>query len=236
MRGEHTVMALIEKWDLLTLNEVTISVRLLLALACGGVLGFERTRKRRPAGLRTYMLVCVGAAVIMMTAQFMHQIWGGDLGRLPAQVISGIGFLGAGTIITTKYHRILGLTTAAGLWASACLGLAIGIGFYFGAILTTAVLVLVVVFVDNFEKVYIKKIHRLHVFVLLRDVVCLKEFIAQMGAKEITVNNVEISSSSGLSGVGLFCVLKFSKRITQSETMKIVTEYQDVLFAERTDD
>lgn len=230
------MMALIEKWDLLTLNEVTISVRLLLALACGGVLGFERTRKRRPAGLRTYMLVCVGAAVIMMTAQFMHQIWGGDLGRLPAQVISGIGFLGAGTIITTKYHRILGLTTAAGLWASACLGLAIGIGFYFGAILTTVVLVLVVVFVDNFEKVYIKKIHRLHVFVLLRDIVCLKEFIAQMGAKEITVNNVEISSSSGLSGVGLFCVLKFPKRITQSETMKIVTEYQDVLFAERTDD
>ena len=230
------MMALIEKWDLLTLNEVTISVRLLLALVCGGVLGFERTRKRRPAGLRTYMLVCVGAAVIMMTAQFMHQIWGGDLGRLPAQVISGIGFLGAGTIITTKYHRILGLTTAAGLWASACLGLAIGIGFYFGAILTTVVLMLVVVIVDHFEKIYIKKIHRLHVFVLLRDVACLKEFIAHLDAKEITMHNVEISSSNGLAGVGLFCVLKFPKKIMQSEAMKLVTEYDDVLFVERTDD
>ena len=230
------MLELIEKWDLLTLNELTILVRLLLALLCGGVLGFERTRKRRPAGLCTYMLVCVGAAVIMMTAQFMNQIWGGDLGRLPAQVISGIGFLGAGTIITTKYHRILGLTTAAGLWASACLGLAIGIGFYFGAVITTVVLMLVVVSVDHFEKIYIQKINRLHVFVLLRDVVCLKEFIAHLDGKEIAVSNVEISSSSGLSGVGLFCVLKFPKRITQVETMTIVTEYKDVLFVERTDD
>ena len=160
-------MALVEQWNLLNLNELTIFVRLLLALICGGVLGFERTRKRRPAGLRTYMLVCVGATVIMMTAQFMNQYWGGDLGRMPAQVISGIGFLGAGTIMVTKYYRILGLTTAAGLWASACIGLALGIGFYFGAILTTLVLVVVVAFVDHFEKGFSKRLHRAHIFMIL---------------------------------------------------------------------
>ena len=229
-------MALVEQWNLLNLNELTIFVRLLLALICGGVLGFERTRKRRPAGLRTYMLVCVGATVIMMTAQFMNQNWGGDLGRMPAQVISGIGFLGAGTIMVTKYYRILGLTTAAGLWAAACIGLAIGIGFYFGAIITTVVLVFVVVLVDNFEKFYIERIHRVHIFIILNDIACLKNFILYMREKEVAVSNVELSTASGVSGIGLFCVLKLPKKIAQGEAINMVTEYHDVIFVERTDD
>lgn len=229
-------MALVKQWNLLNLNELTIFVRLLLALICGGVLGFERTRKRRPAGLRTYMLVCVGATVIMMTAQFMNQNWGGDLGRMPAQVISGIGFLGAGTIMVTKYYRILGLTTAAGLWAAACIGLAIGIGFYFGAIITTVVLVFVVVLVDNFEKFYIERIHRVHIFIILNDISCLKNFILYMREKEVTVSNVELSTASGVSGIGLFCVLKLPKKIAQGEAINMVTEYHDVIFVERTDD
>ena len=84
------------------LSEMTVAVRLLLAVVCSGVLGLERTRKRRAAGLRTYMLVCVGATVVMLTAQFMSVAFAqADLGRMPAQVISGIGFLGAGTIMVT---------------------------------------------------------------------------------------------------------------------------------------
>lgn len=230
------MLELVEKLGLLALNEVTITVRLLLALICGGILGLERTRKKRPAGIRTYMLVCVGSAVIMMTAQFMNQYWGGDLGRMPAQVISGIGFLGAGTIMVTKYYRILGLTTAAGLWASACIGLALGIGFYFGAILTTLVLVVVVAFVDHFEKGFSKRLHRAHIFMILADIACLKSLISYMHSKEITVNNVEFSSSGGVSGIGIYCVLKLPKSITQTEAVRMVTEYQDVIFVERTDE
>ena len=123
------IIDLMEKWNLLVLSEVTVCVRLLLATICGGILGLERTRKKRPAGMRTYMLVCIGATIIMMTAQFMNQRWGGDVGRLPAQVISGIGFLGAGTIVVTRRNQIKGLTTAAGLWASAIIGLCFGAGF-----------------------------------------------------------------------------------------------------------
>ena len=94
--------------------------RILTALLIGGILGMERGMKNRPAGLRTYMLVCVGSCLIMLTNQYIYQLTGvGDPVRLGAQVVSGIGFLGAGTIVTTRRSHIRGLTTAAGLWAAA---------------------------------------------------------------------------------------------------------------------
>ena len=97
----------------------------------GGIVGVEREKKGRPAGLRTYMLVCSGSALVMMTNQYLAVCYPQvDVSRMASQVISGIGFLGAGTIILTGKNQVRGLTTAAGLWAVACLGLAIGIGFY----------------------------------------------------------------------------------------------------------
>ena len=115
-------------------REVTylaVALRILAAVIIGGLLGIERGMKNRAAGLRTYMLVCVGACLIMLTNQFIFQTYGtGDPVRMGAQVVSGIGFLGAGTIIVTHRSQIKGLTTAAGLWSAAGVGLALGIGFY----------------------------------------------------------------------------------------------------------
>ncbi len=106
-------------------------IKTTLALLIGGVLGFERGRKRRPAGFRTFMLVCFGAMVVMTTNMYVFSyLKVSDPVRLGAQVVSGIGFLGAGTIITNSKNQISGITTAASLWTAACLGLAIGIGFY----------------------------------------------------------------------------------------------------------
>lgn len=120
------------------LNVFSVSLRILLAMICGGVIGVERGKARQPAGMRTYMLVCMGAAVVMLTGQYMFNKFGtGDPARLGAQVISGIGFLGAGSIITSGNTKIRGLTTAAGLWTAACIGLGIGIGFYSGGIIAT---------------------------------------------------------------------------------------------------
>ena len=117
------------------LNWISIVLRLALAIICGGIIGIERGRKGRTAGFRTHVLVCIGAALTVLTNQYMMQYFGGgDPARLGAQVINGIGFLGAGTIIVTGRHKVKGLTTAAGLWACACMGLAIGIGFYEAAI------------------------------------------------------------------------------------------------------
>ena len=125
------------------LNFVSLLFRMILAMVAGGVLGLERVRKRRPAGSRTYMLVCVGAALAMLLGQYEFTMVTGpwaslateigqkiDVSRFGAQVINGIGFLGAGTILVTGRQQVKGLTTSAGLWASACMGLAIGAGFY----------------------------------------------------------------------------------------------------------
>ena len=106
-------------------------IKTALALLVGGVLGIERGRKRRPAGFRTFMLVCFGAMAVAVTNFYVfYELKVSDPVRLGAQVVSGIGFLGAGTIITNSKNQISGITTAASLWTAACLGLAIGIGFY----------------------------------------------------------------------------------------------------------
>ena len=116
------------------LREVTylaVALRIVMAVIIGGLLGLDRGLKNRPAGMRTYMLVCVGACLVMLTNQYVFQVFGvGDPVRMGAQVINGIGFLGAGTIVVTRRSQIKGLTTAAGLWASAGVGLALGVGFY----------------------------------------------------------------------------------------------------------
>lgn len=127
------------------LNLLSIVLRIALAMFCSGVLGIERGKANQPAGMRTYILVCLGSTLVMMTGQYMFEVFNsGDPARLGAQVVSGIGFLGAGSIIVEGHTKIRGLTTAAGLWTSACIGLAIGVGFYAGAIVATAVVFVVV--------------------------------------------------------------------------------------------
>ncbi|MBQ5634049.1 MAG: MgtC/SapB family protein, partial [Clostridia bacterium] len=123
LRGDH-------------LDTLTIVVRLFLAVFCGGIIGIERERKRRPAGFRTHILICLGAAMTTLTSQFivLELKLFTDLARLGAQVIAGIGFIGAGTIIVTKRRQVKGLTTAAGLWTAAIVGLCCGAGFYEGAV------------------------------------------------------------------------------------------------------
>ena len=143
------------------LTLLSIALRLLIAALCGGLIGVERGRKRHAAGLRTHAVVCVGAACVMMVNQYITLMFqpDGDPARMGAQVISGIGFLGAGTIIITgrqQGQRVKGLTTAAGLWASACMGLAVGIGFYEGAFLMFLLLMLVIAALNHLDETYIK--------------------------------------------------------------------------------
>ena len=127
------------------INLFSIASRIGLSVICGGVLGIERGRANQSAGMRTYILVCLGATLVMLTGQYMFDKFStGDPARLGAQVISGIGFLGAGTIIVEGKTKVRGLTTAAGLWTAACIGLAIGIGFYSGGVLATGVVYVVI--------------------------------------------------------------------------------------------
>lgn len=124
-----------------TVDTASVILRLLFAMLIGTVVGIERSSRGRGAGVKTHTLVCVGATLVMMTSQYMCGIYQtGDPARLGAQVISGIGFLGAGTIMVTGRNHVRGLTTAAGLWVCACEGLAVGVGFWQGAIATLAII------------------------------------------------------------------------------------------------
>lgn len=139
----------------MVLNELSIFeilIRSLLAIIFGGIVGYERGVKNQAAGIRTYILVCLGACVVMMTNQFITQVYqSGDPSRMGAQVISGLGFLGAGTIMVTSHNKIKGLTTAAGIWSTATIGLAIGIGFYSGAIVAGVLAMAVMVIFEPFK-------------------------------------------------------------------------------------
>lgn len=171
---------------------VEVSIKLVVALICGGILGIERGRKKRPAGFRTYMLVCIGATLVMMTNQYISDVYmTGDPSRMGAQVISGIGFLGAGTIITTGHNRVKGLTTAAGLWASACVGLAIGIGFYEGAILGTIMILFAMVSMHNLDDRITASARLVMVYVEFDRISSLKNLTAFLKEKGIKITDME---------------------------------------------
>ena len=119
-------------------NIQNILIRVIISAVLGGVIGLDRGMKHRGAGTKTITIVCLGATLVMLTEQYIQINFPGlaNMNRLAAQVISGVGFIGVGTIIVSK-HRVRGLTTAATLWASACVGLAVGIGFIEGGVLIT---------------------------------------------------------------------------------------------------
>lgn len=133
---------------------VSVLIRLLLAVVIGGVIGNERARHGRAAGMRTHVLVCVGAAMTSLTSVFVAESFSytGDIFRISAQVISGIGFLGAGMILIKNNSMITGLTTAAGMWATAAIGVAVGYGFYSGAIAAAVICLVTIVVLAHFEK------------------------------------------------------------------------------------
>lgn len=149
------LLELEEAIDLLQeFNGVSVTVRVLLAAVLGGLVGSERGRRGRAAGMRTHVLVCLGAAMTSMVGLYSAEILGftNDPLRVSAQVISGIGFLGAGTIMTRNHAQITGLTTAAGLWATASLGLCIGTGFYGGVLAAFLVILVTMVALPSLER------------------------------------------------------------------------------------
>ena len=156
------------------LNIISISFRIVLAVICGGVIGAERGRAHQLAGMRTYMLVCLGSTLVMSTGQYMYNTFeAGDPARLGAQVISGIGFLGAGSIIISGKTRVRGLTTAAGLWTAASIGLALGIGFYSAGILATAAVYMIMTRLKKME------------YQITSDTFCYGVYVEYTGASTI---------------------------------------------------
>lgn len=147
---------------------IIIIFRIVLAVLFGGIIGHERGRHGSHAGLRTHILVCLGSAMTALTGEFVINSLGyaGDPFRIAAQVVSGIGFLGAGMIIVKNGNVITGLTTAAGMWATAAIGIALGFGFYSGALLVTLACFCTATFLTRIER---RKKNSSHIYVELND-------------------------------------------------------------------
>lgn len=185
-----------------------ISFKLLLAVFFGGLIGLERRRKRRPAGFRTHILVCVGVTLAFCTNLFLYDYFLGyfggaydklDVSRLPAQVINGIGFLGAGTIIITGRHQVRGLTTAAGLWASGCMGLAIGAGYFECAVLAFVFIYLTITVFNSLEKMLTERSRNMNIWAMVSTPEVIKKVTGLLESKKITIYDVEITNVRDLS-------------------------------------
>lgn len=223
------------------LNFVSISLRIILSILVGGILGMERGSKNRPAGFRTYILVCLGATLVMMTNQYVYITFEtGDPVRLGAQVISGIGFLGAGTILLTGRNKIMGITTAAGLWAAACSGLAIGIGFYEGALLGGLAIIFTVSGLLKFDIWIRKKSKYLELYIEYNlEKGNFGEFLQYAKDHDLEVNNIRVNKGfswyelNGRPGI-LSYTVTISSHVprTHPEILEILTHEKGIVFIE----
>ena len=175
----------------------SMALRLLLAAACGGAIGMEREFKRRPAGFRTHILICLGAAVTTLTSQYLTLYLGlyTDLARLGAQVVTGVGFIGAGTIIVTRRQQVKGLTTAAGLWASAVTGLALGCGFYEGGIFAAALILAAELLLSRLERRMLELAPEITLFVEYTGGDCLDTLLRLFRRWDMKILNMSILRS-----------------------------------------
>ena len=179
------------------LGTLSVLVRLTLALLCGGAIGIERSLKRRAAGFRTHILICLGAAITTVTSEYLYRVmnYNTDVARLGAQVVAGIGFIGAGCIMVTRRRRVKGLTTAAGLWAAAVIGLCLGAGFYEGGLFATALVLAAELLFSKLEYHILENSAEINLLMEYTDKQCLDKVLAMLEKIEVKIQNMVITRS-----------------------------------------
>ena len=185
-------------------NFLSVFLRLLLALVAGGIIGFGRARKKETAGLRTYIITCVGSALTALMGFYEYEMlmgaWSGltaaelkfDGSRFSAAVISGIGFLAAGSIMLIKHQQVSGLTTAIGLFVTSCIGIAAGMGFYEAVIISVAVMVIVMEFMHPAEMTFKRKMRNMTIHVSFDDLENLSRITDTLTGEGATIYEFEL--------------------------------------------
>ncbi|MGL4791455.1 MAG: MgtC/SapB family protein [Anaerotignaceae bacterium] len=216
------------------LNMASLVLRFVLAIVCGGIIGIERGRTKHAAGLRTHLLVCIGAASVMIVNQYISTYLtpNGDMARMGAQVISGIGFLGAGSIIITGQNRVKGLTTAAGLWVSATMGLAIGIGYYECAIVMCISIYCVLKTLSVVDDKFIKTNKILNLYIEFDDSFHLSNVIKIMRRESWHIIKIENISKSSFSGSIQITLLNEERNFIEEALLDEVRKVKGILFLE----
>lgn len=210
-------------------------IRMMFSLIIGTLIGIDRGMKRRGAGIKTHTLVCLGSSMVMMTSEYMmmnfeHSV---DLSRMGAQVVSGVGFLGVGTIIVTGKNQVRGLTTAAGLWACACIGLAAGIGFIEGAMIC---LILVMFTLKVMTKIDTLAHHYAKIYDLYLEFDCNKSmaaFITEIRERQLKLAHFELSKNK-LKGEGptAIATIEVRDKKMRSELLHTIRQMECVKYVE----
>lgn len=214
------------------LNDWVILFRLVLASILSGVVGFEREFHGRSAGFRTHILLCVGSTLIMLTSIYIFDLYIGrvplDPARLAAGVVTGIGFLGAGTIMRYK-ASVRGLTTAASLWVVTGIGLAVGTGLYFGAVVTSVIAVIALMFFGKLEHVMIRKDWYKTLFIETKDGTAqLKTIRDVLSEYECEITDFQVGQSSDGSNMVLKVGLKLSTSRYNDQIIKDVAGLEGI--------
>ena len=225
------------------LSMASVLLRLVLAMVCGGMIGMERGKKRCAAGLRTYMLVCLGAALSVVLSQYFHvmltTVWSADaalvgrttdVSRIAAMVIGGIGFLGTGTIIITGRQEVRGLTTAAGLWASASLGIAIGAGCYECVIIAFALMLLCINLLPAVESYIIENARNINIFVEFTSLDDIGDILGCLKAQNVQIYDVEIERGSETHSGYPSAVfsMRMNQKISHTQLMTAISDLRTV--------
>jgi putative Mg2+ transporter-C (MgtC) family protein len=221
-----------------------VLIRLILAIIVGGLIGYERENKNRPAGFRTHILVCIGAAVTsMIQVNAIQEISNmillhptlesalkADIGRLGAQVITGVGFLGAGTILHEK-GSVKGLTTAASIWVVACIGLAVGLGYYFLSIISTIAVFIVLVILKKFEARFFHKAKLIRLEIqYTKKVELVSKMEEYFTNKNIKVQNIEfeLGEDDDVQKISLYTIL-VPRNIMINEIITELCIYEEII-------
>lgn len=204
-------------------------IRIVVSMLLGGIIGLDRGMKHRGAGTKTMTVVCLAATLVMLTEQYIQIYFPGlaNMNRLAAQVISGVGFLGVGTIIISN-HRVRGLTTAATLWASAAIGLAVGIGFVEGGVLITLVMLISLHVLPYVERFATRNSRYCNVIVDLEESRYLHVIIQDLKAAGITVDSMEISTSKIGDSISAYLILHTGKGMENTDIYEIITKSDKV--------
>ena len=195
-----------------------VLIRIVVSMILGCVIGLDRGLKKRGAGTKTNTIVCLGATLVMLTAQYMEVYFPGksDLSRMASQVISGVGFLGVGTIIVSG-HQVRGLTTAASLWACACVGLAVGIGFLDGGVIITVCVLISLHVLPRLEKYFFRRSKYLSVYVELETNGSISDIFGKTSGESDTGRyygcdkgeNKENTMRSAVDSAVIYCIQKY---------------------------
>ena len=225
-------------FDFLTeFNAVTVVIRVVLAALAGALVGLEREFHGRAAGMRTHMMVALGAALAAMIGLFTVKELGfsSDPLRVGAQVISGVGFLGAGTILLRGGgSRITGLTTAAGLWTAASIGLAVGIGFYVGAFMTVFAAMLTFTLITSLEHFLNRKRQRMAIYLELDNVDAVAPMLEMLRTEYGLMEAQVTPPRSGTSPhVGMEILVRVPQKLSTAANLRRFTDLEHVVFALR---